>query len=176
MSVDSVATGLSAGNYDVTITDANGCPSVSSVTIDEPTALQASTTPVDVTCFGLADGEATASATGGTGAYNYLWDTAAGSQNTATATGLAAGTFVVTVTDDNGCEATSNATINQNPVVQISASAVDATCNGAPDGQASVSASGGDGNYALHLDSHQRRYGSWQLGQRAATYRRRLFC
>jgi len=148
MSVDSVATGLSAGNYDVTITDANGCPSISSVTIDQPTALQASTTPVDVSCFGLADGEATATATGGTGAYNYLWDAAAGTQNTATATGLAAGTFVVTVTDDNGCQATSTATINQNPTVQISASAVDATCNGAPDGQASVSASGGDGNFA----------------------------
>lgn len=148
MSNDSLATGLVAGDYDVTITDANGCPATASVTIAEPAVLQLSTMPVDVSCFGLADGEATVVAAGGTEPYNFLWDTAAGSQPTATATGLSAGTFAVTVTDDNGCQASATAAIAQNPAVQLSASTVDASCNGAPDGQASASASGGDGTYA----------------------------
>jgi hypothetical protein len=89
--------GLSAGTYFGTVTDANGCSTVAPVPITEPTALVAST--VD-----NGNGSATVSAVGGVSPYVYLWSN---STTSSTATGLASGSYVVTVTDANGCEDTS---------------------------------------------------------------------
>ncbi len=55
----------------------------------------------NVSCFEGSDGSATVEASGGTGSYSYLWSDG---QETATATGLSAGTYTVTITDENGCE------------------------------------------------------------------------
>ena len=89
------ATGLTAGTYTVTVKDHNGCISPSNATITQPTAaLSASTTPVNVLCYGNNTGSATANATGGTGAYTYSWNTAP-VQTTQTATGLTAGTYKI---------------------------------------------------------------------------------
>ncbi|MFB0925653.1 MAG: hypothetical protein QMB65_10305, partial [Vicingaceae bacterium] len=91
----------------VTITDqANPCTAIDNVTIGEPLLLTASiSTSNNVSCQGADNGDATAAGSGGTtaGIYNFLWDVAAGSQTTATATGLAPGTYTVYVTDDNLC-------------------------------------------------------------------------
>ena len=56
-----------------------------------------------VSCNGGSDGTATAVGANGSGGYTYAWDDAA-SQTTAAATGLVAGTYICTVTDNNGCE------------------------------------------------------------------------
>jgi hypothetical protein len=90
------ATGLVAGTYNCTITDSSGCAVTVSVTVTEPTVLSGSI--VD-----NLDSTITATATGGTPPYTYLWDAAAGNQTTATATGLAAGTYACVMTDSNGC-------------------------------------------------------------------------
>lgn len=55
-----------------------------------------------VTCHGASDGQATIVANMGQPPYSYLWDNAANNQTTATATGLATGTYCVQVTDDLG--------------------------------------------------------------------------
>ena len=60
------ANGLAAGNYSVTVTDANGCTDPSIVTITEPTALTATIAATDATCNGVADGSASVTASGGT--------------------------------------------------------------------------------------------------------------
>jgi len=141
-----VATGLVANTYGVTATDANGCSSSASVTVNQPTAVSGSSTTTAETCA-LNDGTATAVATGGTGAYTFLWDVAAGSQVTATAAGLSAGSYDVTITDANGCQATSTATVTDGCVCIMTASAsVDnnVSCNGAADGQATVTETGGN--------------------------------
>ncbi|NDP27593.1 MAG: VWA domain-containing protein, partial [Flavobacterium sp.] len=65
---------------------------------------------VDVSCIGKATGSATASAIGGTPDYTYSWNTIP-VQNTATATGLIAGNYIVTVTDSQGCTDTKSVTI-----------------------------------------------------------------
>lgn len=96
-------TGLCPGTYTVTVVDATGnCQTTASATIGEPTAIVATTSATPETCAGN-DGTATATASGGTGALAYEWDVATGSQTTMTATGLTAGLYIVTITDDNGC-------------------------------------------------------------------------
>jgi hypothetical protein len=97
------ATRLITGNYTVTITDANNCSIQKLATITEPNGITASiSSQTNVLCFGNNTGSATVSATGGTGALTYSWDTIP-VQTTATATGLVAGTYIVTITDANGC-------------------------------------------------------------------------
>ncbi len=97
---------LLPGSYSVNVTDANGCTTNSSAQINEPAAISVSIT-VDqpVLCPGNMNGIATAAASGGTGTLSYQWDDL-GNQNTATADLLSAGTYTVTVTDDNSCQAT----------------------------------------------------------------------
>ncbi|PZW41439.1 putative secreted protein (Por secretion system target) [Mesonia algae] len=138
--------GVAAGTYDVTITDANGCTATSSVTITEPTTLVAtSVVDTNITCNAGTDGSATASATGGTAPYTYLWSNAA---TTASIVGVAAGTYNVTITDANGCIDTSSVTITE-PTAFIAASVVDTniSCNSGADGSATASAIGGTAPY-----------------------------
>ncbi|PVW13160.1 hypothetical protein DDV96_13715, partial [Marixanthomonas spongiae] len=107
---NATATGLQAGTYTVTITDANGCVDTDSVTITEPTVLNATiTAQTDASCPGGSDGSATVTANGGTTPYSYSWAPSGG--NNATATGLSAGTYTVTVTDANGCTVTDSVTL-----------------------------------------------------------------
>ncbi|MBL0050358.1 MAG: SprB repeat-containing protein [Bacteroidetes bacterium] len=101
------ATGLTAGTYNVTVTDANGCIYTSSTTITEPVdgVVATITGQTNIACNGGTVGDATVTGSGGTpytsgDPYTYLWSDG---QTTATAVGLAAGTYVVTVTDSPGC-------------------------------------------------------------------------
>jgi len=78
------------------------CTSTCTITITEPEVVACTTTKTDATCNGAADGTATVTPTGGTSAYTYAWSDSFG-QTGATATGLLAGTYTVTVTDANAC-------------------------------------------------------------------------
>lgn len=93
------ATNLSAGTYTVTVTDGAGCSNSTTVTITQPTAITASVSTTTATC-GVADGSATVTASGGTGALTYVWT---GGPSTATYSGITSGSYTVTVTDGNGC-------------------------------------------------------------------------
>lgn len=101
-------TGLPAGTYVVTLTDANTCTEVLSVVIGEPTALAATYNTTNVSCNGTNDGTATVSLIGGMPAYTYLWEGLAGNQTTAIATGLSSNTYSVTITDNVGCTTVAN--------------------------------------------------------------------
>jgi hypothetical protein len=141
------ATGLTAGLYAVAVTDANGCTSSTNFTITEPTALVSSASAqTNVSCNGGSNGSATVAASGGTGAYTYLWSPAGGTA--ATATGLTAGLYTVTVTDANGCTSSTNFTITEpTALVATSSGQTNVTCYGLNDGSASVNVSGGTGAY-----------------------------
>lgn len=106
--------GLCAGVYYVTVYDANNCYAADSVTITAPSSVAASiTSSTNLTCTGGCDGSATVVGTGGVslGNYSYLWSASAGNQTAATATNLCGGSHCVTITDFNGCQASTCVTI-----------------------------------------------------------------
>ncbi|MCX6273950.1 MAG: PKD domain-containing protein [Bacteroidetes bacterium] len=140
------ATGLSAGNYAVTVTDANGCISSGNVIITEPSPVAAQSSTTNTLCFGSADGTAAVNAAGGTAPYSYSWSP--GGATTATATNLGAGNYTVTVTDANGCITNATAQIQQPTAMVLAVSSVPALCHGASTGSASVYVSGGTGGYS----------------------------
>ncbi|MDR7212711.1 T9SS type A sorting domain-containing protein, partial [Flavobacterium piscis] len=141
------ATGLAAGSYTVTVTDANGCTATRNYTITQPTAISTATgSQTNVSCNGGTNGSASVSPSGGTPGYTYSWSPSGGTA--ATATGLAAGSYTVTVTDANGCTATRNYTITQPTAISTATgSQTNVSCNGGTNGSASVSPSGGTPGY-----------------------------
>ncbi len=139
---------LAPGEYDVTVTDANGCTKTATATVTEPDVLVAAVlVNNNVSCNGGSDGTATASVTGGTAPYSYLWDDTDAS-TTASVSTFAAGTYNVTVTDANGCTATTSVTITE-PTVLSASTVVDAnvSCNGGSNGSATVNVTGGTSPY-----------------------------
>ncbi|WP_185155477.1 putative Ig domain-containing protein [Rudanella paleaurantiibacter] len=139
------ATGLAAGSYTVTVTDANGCVATQTFTITQPNALVLGGNQTNVSCNGGATGSATVSASGNPGPYTYMWAPSGGSAPTAS--GLTAGIYSVTVISGNGCTATRSFTITQPPLLAATTSQTDVSCNGGSTGSASVTPSGGVGGY-----------------------------
>ncbi len=138
---------LCAGNYEIVVTDANGCKDSVRINITQPNALSISTSQINVSCNGDCNGQATASIGGGTAPYTYLWTPSGGTN--ATATGLCPGSYTITVTDNNNCSVTASVTITQ-PTTSLSASitsSVNVTCTGNCNGVATVTASGGTAPY-----------------------------
>ena len=141
-------TGLSAGTYSVTVTDANGCSKTTSVNVTNasPPTVGISGVVNNVNCTGSATGSATVTATGGTGTLTYSWNNGVTS-TTASAGGLTAGSYKVTVTDANGCTATQTINITQPAsAVNATTASTNATCGGST-GTASVTGSGGTPSY-----------------------------
>jgi large repetitive protein len=123
---------LAPGTYTVTATDATNCPVILSVTISQPPALVVSVSTTNVTAIGATDGTATVNANGGTAPFSYLWSNGSTLQ---TANNLAAGTYTVTVTDNNGCTNTQNAFINAFNCTGVAAlNATNASCAGVANG------------------------------------------
>ncbi len=106
------AIGLTAGTYDLTVTDSQGCPSLCSVTINEPEKLKVFVSTVNVSCIGLSDGSITLNASGGTPGYSYQWDMNAGGGTMEIVSDLPAGVYEVTVTDTEGCIAVVSILVN----------------------------------------------------------------
>ncbi len=123
-------TNLCANVYTLTVTDVNGCQVTGQDTVKEPNALVLSTDTVPVTCFGQCNGSATATAVGGTAGYTYSWTP--GPTAGATIINLCAATYNVTVTDANGCTASSTATVTQPLPFSIAVSNITPSCTAVP--------------------------------------------
>jgi len=112
--------GIGVGTYTITVTDANLCEKIVEVDFNILNAVTVNAVSntdfngFDMSCNGGADGEARATVGGGTAPYTYLWSDGA-AQTTQIATNLGAGTYTVTVTDTNNCEATASITLNEPP-------------------------------------------------------------
>lgn len=121
--------GVTAGTYTVTVSDVNGCTSSTSATVTGPlSGISTSATKANVSCNGGSNGSIDLSVSGGTPAYSYSWSNLPGSPDPQDQTGLPAGTYTVTVTDNNGCTATRSETITQPAALTISLLKTDPTC------------------------------------------------
>lgn len=138
------------GTYTLTVTDANNCTAITSETLDDPTAMDISIDKIDPLCYNELSGEATANVSGGVFPYNYLWDDP-GNQSEQNATGLGAGSYNVTVMDQNGCTIMSSVILNNPaPVTIASIDSVDISCFGADDGSITITPTGGSGSYTYN--------------------------
>ena len=151
---DSIATGLVAGTYSLTVTDNTPCTEFASITIIQPSsAVSNNIIGANVSCFGDCNGSAIASTSGGTSPYSYLWS---GGQVISNPQNLCAGTYFVTITDGNGCTLVDNVIITEPNPFTVSISTATSNC-GQPDGSAAItSVTGGQnpGNYTYQWDSN----------------------
>ena len=149
--------GLAVGTHTITVKDANNCTTTQSVTITQPSAALNATisSQTNVTCTGLSSGSATVAAIGGTAPYQYK--IGSGSYQSSTVfTGLTAGTYTVTVKDNNNCLTTVPVTISgpSSPLVGTITYQKNVSCNSASNGVVTVAASGGYGPiYSFKLGS-----------------------
>ena len=136
--------GLCAGDWGVTVSDANGCDTTLIFTVNAPPPLDAQVLVNDATCGGNCDGTASAQVNGGTGPYTYLWTPAPPfGQGTDSVAGLCAGAWSLLITDVNGCDTTLNFQVDEPPALQVQFSVTDATCPSNCDGEAEATVSGG---------------------------------
>lgn len=142
-------TAVVAGNYTLTITDANGCILTKNYTIIEPNAaLTILTNTTSVLCFGGSTGAVATETSGGTAPYTYLWSN--GSTSDAI-DHVSSGNYSVTVTDAQGCTAFSGTFVSQpaKPLIVIP-TVVSPSCFGYSDGSISVNISGGVQPYYMN--------------------------
>ncbi|MFM8597314.1 MAG: beta strand repeat-containing protein, partial [Flavobacteriales bacterium] len=136
------------GTYAVVITDANGCTANASATITQPTALTLTAVNTPVSCNGGTNGTITATAGGGTTGYTYSINGTT-FQASANFTGLAAGTYTVTVRDANNCTTTATTTITQPTALATSTAVTNVLCNGASTGAINLTVTGGSTPYSF---------------------------
>lgn len=130
-------TGLAGGPYELTITDAIGCVSTATYTIDEPQQIMLNQMMVTQPGCSATNGQVVASFNGGTSPFNYAWTDGQGAAvgtNSATLTNIGAGTYTCTITDANGCTFNAAALVSNNfgPTLAID-TIIPSSCSG--DGQ-----------------------------------------
>ncbi len=144
---------IAAGTYNVTVTDKYGCFASTSETLTQPaTALSLSGTATAENPYGTTNGAIDITASGGTTPYTYSWSNGSINEDL---TGLAGGTYTVTVTDLNGCAMVQSFTVNTigGPLTVSSISSTDALCNGGNEGTISLEIIGGSGTYTYDWDN-----------------------
>ena len=129
-------TGLTPGNYIVTVTDSTGDTVRQTITVtNAATAMNATITRTSPLCVGDSNGTATAHVTLGTAPYSYLWSTGA---TDSIATNLSDTTYTVTITDNHGCTITRSVTILPARAMTIRFTTIDESAIGAADGSSQV--------------------------------------
>ncbi|MES2592741.1 MAG: PKD domain-containing protein [Bacteroidota bacterium] len=136
---------LSANTYTVTITDSKGCIFVTSITVTQAPAMVLTPSSINSKCS-FANGQASIAVSGGTPSYTYEWLPSGGTSSVET--GLLAGTYTVSVTDNNMCVDTMSIMINDNPGPTVTVSSTtDVSCYGIYNGSATATASGTSGPF-----------------------------
>ncbi|MBN4065937.1 gliding motility-associated C-terminal domain-containing protein [Candidatus Amoebophilus asiaticus] len=144
------ATGLSSGSYTVTVTDGNTCTVILTGNVNDLGAPSVGIfSSTNINCNGDNDGTATATVSGGTLPYTFSWNSVP-PQSDSIATGLIGGNYTIQVTDSMGCISNENVTITEPDSMDLIFVRSDISCNGANDGSAIVSTSGGTNPYTYN--------------------------
>jgi gliding motility-associated-like protein len=144
------ANGLHGGLYTCVVMDARNCRAVLSANIFEAAPIQLRLSKTDLSCFGANDGSITVdtSALGGIPTYHYNWSPAG--PDAPVNSGLAAGTYSVTLTDAAGCTAHGTITLNQPDSLKVNPIIFDVRCNGHQNGRIDINVSGGTTPYTYN--------------------------
>jgi gliding motility-associated-like protein len=150
-SSDQYITGLKAGNYTLLITDANSCTAGEVITVTQPDRLhmdvelsESLAGGYQISCYGDSTGSIELTPVNNVGNVRYLWSDGDMSANRYD---LPAGTYIVIITDSNGCLADSTFTLTQPDSIRATLASIQPWCPDIPDGQISVTVSGGVAGY-----------------------------
>jgi len=147
------ATGLSIGNYQVTVTDANNCIDEIETTITQPSAITIDFTSSSISCAGEADAQIIANASGGTPPYKYIWGNG---QSNKLNFNLGEGEYFVTVFDAQDCEISAVETITPTNSLLVNVIATAPFCQGEATGTATVNVTGGTEPYSYRWNDEQQ--------------------
>ncbi|MEL6849780.1 MAG: gliding motility-associated C-terminal domain-containing protein [Bacteroidota bacterium] len=159
---------LPTGTYRVTIVDQQGCSKLDSIALPQPAFMQLNMQAADVSCFGRANGVITTQVSGGMGPYQYSW-THQPSLNNPAVSGLAAGTYGLTVTDAEGCQRTQSVQIQEPAPLLIQLDSMDENCS-ARNGFLVAQVSGGNGGYLYAWDTNPVQFTDSAVQLGAGTY------
>ncbi len=146
-------TALLPGSYILEVTDNLGCVmAFPAQTVGAPPLLDASTTQVDIDCYGAGNGSIDLTVTGGTAPYTFAWSGPSGyTATTEDISNLEAGAYSVTVTDSRTCPVpfADIATITEEAEILVSAVKTDVSCAGDSTGTIDITVTGGVAPYAF---------------------------
>jgi len=138
---DSLRTMLPAGDYQVTVTDHNGCRDSTQMTITKQGNITLMVDGEAISCFGAADAMISAAPVNGKAPFQYLWSPTGSSDSLLT--DLGPGMYTVTATDFYGCTATFTFTLSDPGLLQASILTMPASSIQSPNGIATANVSGG---------------------------------
>ena len=151
---------LPAANYALTITDAIGCQKSISSTIDQPDSLSILIDSVrNISCFSETDGFIKISPIGGTGAYSYFWQGPNNYVNpnpTNQISNLIAGTYNISISDQNNCQTTKSITLTQPSALLSSPVINNISCYGLQDASINSMLSGGTFPYIYNWSNGEQ--------------------
>ena len=137
-------TGVPAGTYTVTVTDANGCQSIETFLVNNIGSLSITNTTVPASCYGGNNGSINITPAGGQSPYTFTWSSG---PTTEDISNLSAGTYTVTMQDQMGCIISQAVTVGQASQITISpVSVLNEECN-TDNGSIDINVSGGSGSY-----------------------------
>ncbi len=153
---------LGSGDYTILVEDAEGCSNTTTQSIAEPEELTFSTIEIqDISCNGASDGMLTASASGGTGAIEFILDGQMSSMGIFE--NLNPGVYDLEIIDENNCNAVQSITITEPVLLNLELSNSQAvTCTGEENGILTVQASGGSGIYTYSLNNENNTNGQFE--------------
>ncbi|HAO51576.1 MAG TPA: hypothetical protein DCR35_20995, partial [Runella sp.] len=165
----STITGLTSGQYSVTVKDATGTASSAITFVGTPSPFNYFKSTSNVSCKGGNDGAATVSVSNGTAPYTYSWSGGITS-TTNSASGLSAGSYTLNVQDNKGCQGSTVVVITEPNAITVTPSKNNISCNGARDGSIVLSTSGGKSPYSYSWNNGITSTTNSALGLGPGTY------
>ncbi len=162
---------LAAASYTLTVKDANGCTSSTTVIVNSQSGPSINVSNfTSVSCFNGNDGTISLTATGGIGTLQYSNNNGTTFQSSGSFTGLAAGTYICVVKDNATCKSFAQVIISQGPEILATAITRSAKCNSSNDAEIVVTSTGGTGLHTYSLNGVNYQSSSLFSGLTAGTY------
>src|SRR5207248_69783 len=147
-----VFSGLAAGTFTITVKDANACTKTATITLTAAgAALSLTLASTNPSCNGDVDGSITATASGGTAPFTFSKDGVT-FQTSNVLTGLAAGTYTITVVDAHGCSTQTTITLTAGTALSLTLASTNPLCFGESTGSITATASGGTAPFTFSKD------------------------